>query len=256
MEQVCPYCCTPTLPMRRPFGLGAGVDIFAHGLWNWNEPSTRADLTPAVTEILQGVLDGKRGWQPTIQVLYGERNLFDDAFLSDPMLAKAVPASLIGWYKSQEGQWFHDRLAKLSGATAKVNPADVDTIAIARVNQAVAFLAKHDARFLFGSDTPSDETFANPPGLNGRLEMRKLIDAGMTPAQVFRAATLSNAEAFGLNGDIGTVQVGKRANLLLLHEDPTQTIHAYDRIERVILRGRVLVPAELAADALKSPDYR
>jgi len=79
--------------------------------------------------------------------------------------------------------------------------------------------------------------------------MHRLIDAGLTPAQLFRAATLTNAEALGLSKDIGTVQVGKRANLLLLHQDPTQTIHAYDHIERVILHGRVLDPQALAADA-------
>jgi imidazolonepropionase-like amidohydrolase len=38
--------------------------------------------------------------------------------------------------------------------------------------------------------------------------MHGLIDAGLTPARVFRAATLSNAEALGLARDIGTVQVG------------------------------------------------
>jgi len=57
------------------FGLEAGVDIFAHGLWNWGDTPPGAQLTPAVRKILQGVLDNKRGWQPTIQVLYGERNL-------------------------------------------------------------------------------------------------------------------------------------------------------------------------------------
>ncbi|HXA36750.1 MAG TPA: amidohydrolase family protein [Steroidobacteraceae bacterium] len=231
------------------FGLDAGVDIFAHGLWNWSEPAAGADLTPEVTRILRGVLDGKHGWQPTIQVLYGIRNLFDDAFLSDPMLAKAVPASLIEWYKSKEGQWFHDQIASEIGAESKLEPEKVVAVAIARVSHAVAFLAGQNGRILFGSDTPSAPTFANPPGLNGWLEMHRLIDSGMTPAQVFKAATLSNAAAFGLNREIGTVEVGKRANLLLLHEDPTQTIHAYDRIEKVILRGRVLDRAELAADA-------
>jgi imidazolonepropionase-like amidohydrolase len=90
--------------------------------------------------------------------------------------------------------------------------------------------------------------YANPPGLNGWLEMHRLVDAGLAPAQVFRAATLSNAEALGLAQDIGTVQVGKRANLLLLRQNPTRTIEAYDGIVKVILRGRVLEREELAAD--------
>ena len=71
------------------------------------------------------------------------------------------------------------------------------------------------------------------------------------PAQIFRAATLSNAEALGLAKELGTVQVGKRANLLLLRQNPAESIEAYDGIERVILRGRVLERGELAADRAK-----
>lgn len=47
---------------------------------------------------------------------------------------------------------------------------------------------------------------------------------------------------------LGTVQVGKRANLLLLQQDPTQSIEAYAGIVKVILNGRVLDPKELAAN--------
>ena len=95
---------------------------------------------------------------------------------------------------------------------------------------------------------PSSPTYANPPGLNGRMEIRDLISAGMSAEQVFRAATLANAEAFGLSADVGTVQVGKRANLLLLHADPSKTVEAYDGIEKIILRGQVLDPHALAAN--------
>ena len=99
---------------------------------------------------------------------------------------------------------------------------------------------------MFGSDTPSAPTYANPPGLNEWLEMHRLIDAGETPAQIFKSATLTNARALKLDRDIGTVQVGKRANLLLLRQDPTRTIDAYAGIVKVILDGRVLDPSELA----------
>jgi imidazolonepropionase-like amidohydrolase len=180
------------------FGLEAGVDVFAHGLWNWSEPRATTEITPAVKQILDGVVDGKRGWQPTIQVLYGERDIFNDSFLSDPMLARAVPESLIEWYGTSEGQWFHDLLARAMHLEQGEKPQDVDGSGIVRVRNCVAYLAQHNARLLFGSDTPSDATYANPPGLNGWLEMHRLAEAGMTPAQIFRAATLSNAEALGL----------------------------------------------------------
>jgi cytosine/adenosine deaminase-related metal-dependent hydrolase len=82
--------------------------------------------------------------------------------------------------------------------------------------------------------------------------MRRLIGAGLTSAQIFRAATLTNAEVLGLSREIGTVQPNKRANLLLLRQDPSQTIQAYDEIVKVILHGRVLDRAQLAAAAVPS----
>jgi imidazolonepropionase-like amidohydrolase len=51
-----------------------------------------------------------------------------------------------------------------------------------------------------------------------------------------------------LNHEIGTVQVGKRANLRLVHADPRETVQAYAGIVKVILGGRVLDPSTLAAD--------
>jgi imidazolonepropionase-like amidohydrolase len=121
---------------------------------------------------------------------------------------------------------------------------------IERGKRGAAYLIARHGRILFGTDTPSAPTYANPPGLNGWLEMHRLLDAGETPAQIFKSATLMNAQALKLDRDIGTVQVGKRANLLLLRQDPTQTIDAYAGIAKVILNGRVLNTSELAANSV------
>ncbi len=85
------------------FGLDAGVDILAHGLWNWNDPSSTIEVTPAVRAVLDRVVETKIGWQATIQVLYGVRDLFSTSFLSDPALARVLPSSLIAWYGTKEG---------------------------------------------------------------------------------------------------------------------------------------------------------
>jgi imidazolonepropionase-like amidohydrolase len=243
------------------FGLDAGVDILAHGLWRWDEASSTTAIKPATRHILNGVLSAKVGWQPTIQVLWGLRDLAKDSYLADPRLARVLPAGLIEWYRSAEGQWFRDEvLGGLRASKDQDGKKDQDLWAavaqfdstfamlIERDEHATGYLASHDARLLFGTDTPSAPTYANPPGLNGWFEMQCLVAAGVTPAQIFRAATLSNAQALNLDQDIGTVQVGKRANLLLLHQDPTQTIQAYADIAKVILGGRVLDPANLVAD--------
>jgi imidazolonepropionase-like amidohydrolase len=238
------------------FGLDAGVDVIAHGLWNWSqeEHSKSSEITPGIKKILDEEIARNIGWQPTLQVLHGLTDLFSTSFLSDPRLARVSPASLIDWYRSPEGQWFRAEMS--SGANGPENsPSELERsvkqnffTVIDRGKQTTAYMIARGGRILFGSDTPSSPTYANPPGLNEWLEMHWLKEAGETAAQIFRSATLANARALKLDRDIGTVQVGKRANLLLLQQDPTQTIEAYAGIVKVILNGRVLDPKELAAN--------
>jgi imidazolonepropionase-like amidohydrolase len=243
------------------FGIDVGVDIMVHGLMNWyQEHSSTSEVTPGIRKILDDELAQNVGWQPTIQVLYGLEDLFNTSFLSDPRLSRVLPSSLIDWYRSPDGQWFRTVVSKGVSQDAKL-PANADTSqleravkgaldpVIDRVKHATAYVVARHGRILFGTDTPSSPTYANPPGLNAWLEMHRLGEAGETPAQIFRSATLTNAQALKLDRDIGTVQVGKRADLLLLRQDPTQTIDAYAGIVKVILNGRVLDPSELAANA-------
>ena len=108
-------------------------------------------------------------------------------------------------------------------------------------------------KILFGSDTPSGPSYGNPPGYNGFLEMQRLSDAGLSPRQVLRSATLDNARAFGVEDRYGTVEVGKVANLLLLTENPLESVTAYATVENVILRGQFLDRSRLAANAPEEP---
>jgi hypothetical protein len=199
-----------------------------------------------------------------MRVLYGERDIFDPAFFPDPMFKRVTPAQAITWYRSKDGQWFRDSTGRFllpkavfdSGNAEKswtaIRSLSEDPLlmrAILRSTSAVRYMARHHARILFGTDTPGEPAYTNQPGLNGWLEMHLLLQAGLTPAQIFRAAALSNAAALGLDGEIGTVQIGKRANLLLTRSDPTRTIEAYGDIVKVILRGEAIDPAALSADA-------
>jgi imidazolonepropionase-like amidohydrolase len=63
------------------------------------------------------------------------------------------------------------------------------------------------------------------------------LTAGVSLPRLFRALTLDNARAFGLDRDRGTIEVGKRADLLLLRANPLVSIGAYDSIETVIHAG-------------------
>jgi imidazolonepropionase-like amidohydrolase len=240
------------------FAVEAGVDIIAHGLWHWNREQQATELTPRAKAILNSVLKARMGWQPTIQVLYGLQDLFDPYYLSQPSIPRVMPASAVEWYRSSQGQWFHDALAPVFLPKAARESHDPETqwnaarafIAppIARDRNATYYMATHGARILFGTDTPSAPTYANLPGLNGWREMQRMSNAGVTPLQIFRAATINNAQALGLDREIGTVESGKRANLLLLRKDPIKTIEAFDDIVKVIVRGRAIDRAELAGN--------
>jgi len=117
---------------------------------------------------------------------------------------------------------------------------------IDQAQRVVTYLATADARILFGSDTPSGPTYANPPGLNAAQEIELLAEAGMTPSQIFRATTIENARAFNLD-DVATVEVGKRANLLLLQQNPLSSSEAWSSIETVVIGGTPIERGELSA---------
>lgn len=71
-------------------------------------------------------------------------------------------------------------------------------------------------------------------------EMALLEEAGFTPREILRAATLEAASAIGFEGQIGTVEVGKLADLVVLREDPSATLGAYRTVEYVIAGGALV----------------
>ncbi|HEX7052230.1 MAG TPA: amidohydrolase family protein [Longimicrobiales bacterium] len=223
------------------FAVAAGVDIIAHGMWNGLD----GEMLPGdVDALLRTIAEGGIGYEPTFQVLHGEVDLFDEDFLDDPMLSDAYPAALIEWYRTPEAGWFRDQIA---GSLGDLEPGTAYAPLFRRLGRVVRVLAGRGARLLFGSDTPSAPTYANPPGLNGLWEMHRWIDAGVSEERLFRALTIENARAFGLDDAIGTIEPGKTANLLLLRENPLDSVDAYDTIETVILAGRPIERGRLSA---------
>ena len=80
-------------------------------------------------------------------------------------------------------------------------------------------------------------------GRLGRIEferMEGLQEAGASPMEVLIGATRRGAEAYGLGDKLGTVQVGRIADLLVLDADPLQDIHNFRKINSVIKDGRVV----------------
>jgi imidazolonepropionase-like amidohydrolase len=76
-------------------------------------------------------------------------------------------------------------------------------------------------------------------------ELQQLAAAGLSPADVLRAATLSPSEYFGLQDRSGTVESGKVADLLLLDANPLDDVRNTQRIAAVVFNGNLYERADL-----------
>jgi imidazolonepropionase-like amidohydrolase len=68
-------------------------------------------------------------------------------------------------------------------------------------------------------------------------EMELLVESGLTPIQAIQAATIENARFFRVDDRIGSLEVGKQADLLLVEGDPSQDVSAMRRVRRVMVSG-------------------
>jgi imidazolonepropionase-like amidohydrolase len=106
--------------------------------------------------------------------------------------------------------------------------------------------ALHDGGvpFALGSDAP--QTW-NVPGFSAHRELGAMVAAGLTPYQALRSATANVGVYFGTQATVGTVAVGRRADLVLLDANPLTSIANSSRIAGVMLNGRWLSKADIEA---------
>ena len=94
-------------------------------------------------------------------------------------------------------------------------------------------------RIVMGPDTTSLNHATMLPGVTTVREMQLLVEAGLTPMQVIMASTKYPAEYIGAKAkDMGTLEKGKIADLLVLPANPLDDIKVFKHIERVMQNGR------------------
>ena len=76
------------------------------------------------------------------------------------------------------------------------------------------------------------------PGYAVHAELQMLIEAGLTPEQAVRTASLNVAEAWGKQKDFGSVEAGKVADLILVSGDPLKNISDTQNVEMVFSEGK------------------
>jgi imidazolonepropionase-like amidohydrolase len=149
--------------------------------------------------------------------------------------ARNIPAEAVAGWKQAAAAW-----------SGRLDAEDWKLVEQARRNRLAVIAAFHRAgvRLAVGSDTPNPFVL---PGASVHLELANFVAAGLTPFEALRAATVAPARMLGLDREQGTVEVGKRADLLLLAGDPLLDVAALGRRVGIVLAGRWLGADELRA---------
>ena len=99
----------------------------------------------------------------------------------------------------------------------------------------IAALNQSGVEFGVGTDSPVEMHDGN----SYRNELSRLVDAGVSDVQALISATRNGAKALGKSKELGTIEVGKYADILLIDGQPWQDITELKNIEMVILSGRI-----------------
>jgi imidazolonepropionase-like amidohydrolase len=83
------------------------------------------------------------------------------------------------------------------------------------------------------------------PGHSLHRELELYVQAGFTPMEAIQAATIVPARAMGMDKELGTVEAGKRADLIVIQGDPLEKINNTRNVEYVITNGVMYNAAEL-----------
>ena len=186
-------------------------------------------------QLVRTIADSGVFVDPTLTVFWGTLFFVDvDEVVNHPDNLK-MPRPL-------QDFWAVDRNRRLAGYAA--GPLETRRATFRKYQDLVGMLHEAGARILVGTDAPEPQV---PPGYSLHQEMEFLVESGMSPAAVLQAATRVNAAVLREENDLGSIEPGKRADLVLLHANPLDDIRNTRQIERVINRGVALLPSEILA---------
>jgi cytosine/adenosine deaminase-related metal-dependent hydrolase len=182
---------------------------------------------------LSAVLKTNGTWQcPTLTLLhmfgYGD----DPAFLNDPRLKYMPPRKRTSWDP-----------AHLEGARTPEDFA-YSRREFQKYLEVVGTMQKSGVGILAGTDSQNPYTFY---GFSLHDELGFLVQAGLSPMEALQSATLNPARFFGKEKELGTVEKGKLADLILLDANPLDVIGNTKKIAAVVYGGKLYPRASLDA---------
>ncbi|HET6602606.1 MAG TPA: amidohydrolase family protein [Xanthomonadaceae bacterium] len=159
---------------------------------------------------------------PTLVMARMELALLDPAHATDPRL------NLLR----------EDERARWQRILGQLGPVDA---ALARqrwevTRRIVGILHRAGVPLLAGTDSPMPLVY---PGYALHEELALLVESGLTPVEALRAATIGPMRWLGLEAEAGSIEAGKRADLVVLDADPLADIAHTRAIHAVVLAGRL-----------------
>jgi len=194
----------------------AGLDGLAHSVRD-----------KPVSDALIHSMKKKGAWQQAA-TLTREMSTFvyarPHSFLDDPFFAKSVRAETLATLKSPD-------YIKKAAADPDL-PLYPGFLEMAKRN--LKKLVQSGVKVGFGTDTGPPARFS---GYFEHWEMELMVEAGLTPMQVITIATHNSADFLGLLKDLGTLEKGKWADLIVLAKNPLDNIKNTRTIETVWVAG-------------------
>jgi hypothetical protein len=184
---------------------------------------------------LIAVFKKNRTWQAPTLVWERGGNLLDQRDLQHDPRARYVPAS---WKNGAWRRFTEDILKDQANDDLQTRQRFV-----AKEIEVVRDMHRAGIPFLAGTDTAAGVYVF--PGFSLHEEMQLLVRAGFTPLEALQCATRNPAEYLGKLSEMGTLEKGKVADLVLLDANPLDDIANTQRIAGVVVTGRYLSRAEL-----------
>jgi imidazolonepropionase-like amidohydrolase len=212
--------------------LRAGARLLVHSVWDREVDEEFLGLAREAGALYTPTLTVPDGYQRMFEaVAAGNAPAVDDPHgCVDPETLRKV-AETADPEVTGEPPLGPEALARRRAATAR--RAEIGARNLRRVHAAGIPVA-------MGTDAGNPLTLHGP---SVYAEMEAMQAAGLSPMEVLVAATRNGARAMGRGDELGTVEAGKLADLVILAADPTEDIAAYRQL-RWVVRGGVLRPVE------------
>jgi Tol biopolymer transport system component/imidazolonepropionase-like amidohydrolase len=193
--------------------------------------TSRRGYSPKVSALnhsYQDVIDlltaSKMTLTPTIGITNGAFALQlarDPSRLDDPRFRTLFPASVV---------------AAMQRTATSVPPAQFDAIAAALrpLGETTRRVVKGGGIVIAGTDSP-----INPYALAFHTELELFVQSGLTPFEVLQTATTRAADALGESANLGSIEAGKLADLVIVTDDPLADIRNARKVRTVIKNGEV-----------------